>query len=472
MPRQLVLDLHHAVDRRRRVLVSAPFVTAASRWWRLSNSQLSRDAFIALRCCTLRALSPVDLPHSQTRLAAEDEWLEIMGEEPHMTREAFFASLLEIVDACLPPLSDEDACAAALDALFAAVTTPTPRRWRSAANVSFVETAPEPPASAPAASRPLPPRQAIVEPSPLAPEAAAPEAAPEAAAPAPEASEATAIDADPQADVASSAALPPPTGRRSGWRTGKLRSSLSEGVTRPAGRAQPVPLPSVTGAVGAARGGALRSPPRRCDTSASLAASLRRDATAPAAADGGAACYVRSLGPSSSAPMLRKAATGAAAGAAEGALRTAVANDTGPPVDARRPSLSEMKIEMRAPPLPPPADAPTASSRLSWAPTEHARALEERRQRSYKSAHRPVYKDIWAPSTAKPKGGGGGGEGIVWSAGPGDRPTHTPVDLGRRPKPVPDAHGSQQHPRIAVDAKLSRKPSAAEPAPEPWATVE
>ena len=172
--------------------------------------------------------------------------------------------------------------------------------------------------------------------------------------------------------------------------------------------------------------------------------------------------------------MLRKAATGAAAGAAESALRTAVADDTartGPPIDARRPSLSEMKIEMRAPAPPPPADAPTASSRLSWAPTEHARALEEGRQRSYKSAHRPVYKDIWT-STAKPKGGGGGGggEGIVWSAGPGDRPTHTPVDLGRRPKPVPDAHGSQQHPRIAVDAKLSRKPSAAEPAPEPWAT--
>jgi len=471
MPRHLVLDLHHAVDRRRRVLVSAPFVTAASRWWRLSNHQLSRDAFIALRCCTLRALSPVDLPHSQIRLEAEDEWLEIMGDELHMTREAFFASLLEIVDACLPPLSDEEACAAALDALFAAVTTSSPRRWRSAADVSFVEIAPDPPASAPAASRPLPPRQAIVqEPSPLAPEAAAPEAAPEAAAPAPEASGAAAPDAEPQADVASSAALPPPTGRRSGWRTGRLRSSLSEGAARPAGRAQHVPLPSVTGAVGAARGGALRSPPRRCDSSASLAASLRRDATAPAAADGGAACYVRSLGPSSAAPMLRKAATGAAAGAAESALRTAGADDTrtGPPLDARRPSLSEMKIEMRAPPPPPPADAPTASSRLSWAPTEHARALEERRQRSYKSAHRPVYKDIWT-STAKPKGGGGG-EGIVWSAGPGDRPTHTPVDLGRRPKPVPDAHGSQQHPRIAVDAKLSRKPSAAEPAPEPWAT--
>ena len=470
MPRQLVLDLHHAVDRRRRVLVSAPFVTAASRWWRLSNSQLSRDAFIALRCCTLRALSPVDLPHSQTRLAAEDEWLEIMGEEPHMTREAFFASLLEIVDACLPPLSDEDACAAALDALFAAVTTPTPRRWRSAANVSFVEIAPEPPASAPAASRPLPPRQAIVEPSPLAPEAAAPEAAPEAAAPAPEASEATAIDADPQADVASSAALPPPTGRRSGWRTGKLRSSLSEGVTRPAGRAQPVRCrrsQAPWALLAAARSGAHRGGATPLHRSLRRCGATRRHPRRPTA--GQRATCARS------APRRRRRCCArpppAAGGAAEGALRTAVANDTGPPVDARRPSLSEMKIEMRAPPLPPPADAPTASSRLSWAPTEHARALEERRQRSYKSAHRPVYKDIWT-STAKPKGGGGGGEGIVWSAGPGDRPTHTPVDLGRRPKPVPDAHGSQQHPRIAVDAKLSRKPSAAEPAPEPWATVE
>ena len=74
---------------------------------------------------------------------------------------------------------------------------------------------------------------------------------------------------------------------------------------------------------------------------------------------------MRSLGPSSSAPMLRKAATGAAAGAAENALRTAAVVDTGPPIDARRPSLSEMKIEMRAQPPPPPADAPTASSKLA-----------------------------------------------------------------------------------------------------------
>ena len=467
MPRQLVLDLHHAVDRRRRVLVSAPFVTAASRWWRLSNSQLSRDAFIALRCCTLRALSPVDLPHSQTRLAAEDEWLEIMGDELHMTREAFFASLLEIVDACLPPLSDEDACAAALDALFAAVTTPPPRA--GVGRRRLIRRDCPGAAGFGAGRRALPPRQAIVqEPSPLAPEQRRPRPLrARAAAPAPR-PVAAAPDAEPKPPPAQPCRRQP-AAAAAGAPADCARASAK--AARPAGRAQPVPLPSVTGAVGAARGGALRSPPRRCDTSASLAASLRRDATAPAAADGGAACYVRSLGPSSSAPMLRKAATGAAAGAAESALRTAAVADTGPAIDARRPSLSEMKIEMRAPPPLPAADAPTASSRLSWAPTEHARALEERRQRSYKSAHRPVYKDIWT-STAKPKGGGGGGEGIVWSAGPGDRPTHTPVDLGRRPKPVPDAHGSQQHPRIAVDAKLSRKPSAAEPAPEPWATVE
>ena len=274
MPRQLVLDLHHAVDRRRRVLVSAPFVTNASRWWRLR--QLSRDAFISLRCCTLRALSPVDLPHSQLRLAAEDEWLEIMGDELHMTREAFFASLLEIVDACLPPLSDEDACAAALDALFAAVTTTAPQRWRSAADVSFGDcrsrrfgaggVAPsrrgrrsfsEPRRSRRKQRRPRRlrrPRPQRRRPSQWR---RRPDASPRRAGTGAECRRHPAAAAD--------------------WRAGRLRSSLSE-TARPAGRAQPVPLPAVIGAVGAARqassearrGGAtaLRRLLRRCGSDA------------------------------------------------------------------------------------------------------------------------------------------------------------------------------------------------------------
>ena len=110
------------------------------------------------------------------------------------------------------------------------------------------------------------------------------------------------------------------------------------------------------------------------------------------------------------------------------ALRPAVTNDTGPPIDARRPSISEMKIEMRAQPPPPAARRRV----VVWAPTMRV--------------HQRLRLLRPTPPSQRAEAAGR----IVWSAVPRDRPTHAPVDLGRRPKP-------------SARAKLSRKPSAAEP---------